>query len=180
MLTGNEVSSLTSADGAGHPAAVLLTEPLWKLLNYAGSAFVPSGGDISVTSSTALVDTTLDTGTLLAAGSYTINGSLSFTSGGTGGLTLIPTAAAAGVATATLFTMDILAYTASALSAHNTNTALATALFDAAVAITLVQFSGFLTVNAAGTFGLNFSQHASNATATVLKAGSWIYLSRVA
>lgn len=180
IATGNEVASFTAPDGAGHPAAVLKTLPLFQAQNYAGTSFIASSGDISVTSSTTLVDTTLDTPPLVAGASYIINGSLSFTSAATGGLTLIPTAAGTGVATATLFTLDALAYTVSALSAHNTPILLATALFDAAVAITLVQFSGLLTVNAAGTFGLAFTQHASFATATVLKAGSWMLLNRVA
>lgn len=180
IATGNEVSGFTAPDGAGHPAAVLKILPLWMAQNYSGTDFVASGGSVTVTSSTVLVDTTLDTPPLLAGATYILQGYLNFTSGAAGGLALSPTAAGTGVATATLFTLDVLAYTASALSAHNTISALSSNLFSAAAAITLVQFEGLLTVNAAGTFGLSFAQNTSNATATVLNAGSWLRLSRIA
>lgn len=180
IATGNEVVQVVAPDGAGHPAAVLKGLTPVQLNNYAGTDFVSSGNSISVTSSTTFVDTTLDTPPLVAGASYLIIGYLSIANGASGGLKLAPTTAGTGVATATLLSLDTWAWNTTTLAAQGNVTALSSNLVALTGAVTVVQLTGLLTVNAAGTFGLQFAQNASNATATTLNAGSWLYLSRIA
>lgn len=177
LLTGNEVASLVAPDGAGHPAAVLLPVPLIQLGNYAGTPFINHGAGVSVTSSVTPIDTTLDVASLQAGATYLIDGYLTMQSGASGGLLLN-----AGASTATMTAMGIntWAWNGATLAAQGNVTTLAGNMVALTGVLTAVTFQGILFVNAAGSFGLQFAQNASNATPTVIQPGSYFTLNRVA
>lgn len=177
LLTGNEVASLVAPDGAGHPAAVLLPVPLLQLSNYAGTPFVAHGGAVTVTSSVTPVDTTLDVATLQAGATYLINGYLTVAAGASGGLLLN---AGASTATMTAMGINVWAWNTTTLAAQANVTTLAGNMVALTGALTAVTFQGVLFVNAAGSFGLQFAQNASNATGTTIQPGSYFTLNRVA
>lgn len=179
IATGAEVGFFVAPDGAGHPSAVPLPLTLTQASNFAGTSYIASGNSISVTSSTTEVDTTLDTPPLVAGATYMIQGYLSITNGASGGLKVTPTPAGAGVATATLLSLDVWAYNTTTIAAQGNITSLASNLVALTGAVTVVEFTGMMTVAAGGTFGLQFAQNASNGTATTLNAGSWMKLTRI-
>lgn len=178
--TGVEVIYLISPDGAGHPAATLASPNLITAVGFAGMDYIGHGGAQSVTSSTTLVDSTLNTlSNLVAGGQYGIDAYLSITNNASGGLKLAFNTGA-GFATATDLQVDTWAYNTTTLAAQGSITSLASNLVALTGALTVVRLAGFINVNAGGLLGLMFAQNASFATATTINVGSWIKMTRFA
>jgi hypothetical protein len=143
--------------------------------------------DVSVTSSTALVDA--DTGLAVALDAdsiYIWDAYLAYDAGATGDLKLawtVPSGTTGhwcgwGLATGTTGSIgDMAAIRAAGYGSGNTLSFGGSASFSGFLAL---RAAGYIdTAAAAGTLQLQFAQNPSNATATILKGGSWVCARKV-
>ena len=169
---GNEIILINSPDGAGHPSAVTSPATVTSLVNFSGSTTLAAA--TSATSNTTLALTGLVT-TVQAGGTYIFDIYLSVTNNASGGLKIAP----GGTATATSFAADTWFYNTTTVAAQANITALASNFAALTGAVTTVNVTGTILVNAGGTFGLQFAQNASFGTATTLNIGSYLWMERV-
>jgi hypothetical protein len=127
----------------------------------------------TVTDSATLVNATGFTATLAAGRTYSFHGKLYVTTVATSGVKIDFDG---GTATATDFVGCAKFFTASAVAVAK-STAIATDLGSTALVV-LVEISGTITVNAAGTFILRFAQNAETGAAesVILGRGSYLML----
>lgn len=134
--------------------------------------------DQSVTSSTTLVSDTHLSVSVLAAGTYAFRARLHASVGATGGLKY----SLGGTATMTDIRASAIVVdtaTLTALAAAGVIDALADDLTVAGATSYVVEIEGGFTVNAAGTFNIQFAQAVSDATASTLLRGSSLTVSPV-
>ncbi len=134
-------------------------------------------GSYSQASNTVLANVTGLTDTLVAGATYLIDGYLSTTNNGTGGIKL---QFASGGATATTLLMDTWVYNTTTLTAEVNISSLASPLVSSAVAATAVFFGGTIVVNTGGALQLQAAQQVSNGTALTIANGSYLMLTRIA
>ena len=142
--------------------------------NYGGQARVTA--DVTYTSTTALANIAGMTVNVAAGRTYAFQVEVFFTDIAAGGIQL----AMAGTATATniIYNGYIVDSAANGIKGNTQATALATAVANAATtgANGVAKISGTITVNAAGTLTVQAAQFASNATATTVKRGSFMWV----
>jgi hypothetical protein len=171
--TGAEVISIDGLTTGGQQAAIKTPVSVTGFINFAGSGVIST--QQSVTSSTTLVASGLSAN-LVAGGIYIFEIYLSVTCNASGGL---KASFSASTATATAFTADTWGYNTTTVAAQGNITSLASNLVALTGAITAVDITGCIQVNAAGTFALSFAQNASFGTATSLNFGSNMWIQRI-
>ncbi len=142
---------------------------------YYGTAnvtFVAS--DFSKTSDTTLADVTGLTFNVVAGGKYRFIARLMNTCASAGGLK----ASVSGTATATVINYFVTLHTPTS-AAREYNNAL-DGDYGAASNYVRVDLDGFIHVNAGGTLTIKFAQFTSNGTPSVVLAGSWFEVERIA
>lgn len=165
----DEVPSLTMQSGA--------TISGGTNINIGASIGGVASGSYSQASNTTLANVTGMVANLVAGATYAIEGYLAVTNNNTGGIKLN---LGGGTVTATNFMLDTWIYNTTTLTGESNITALSSNMVAAAIAATAVQFSGSITVNAAGTLQLQAAQDVSNSTALTIANGSFIVLTRIA
>ena len=146
--------------------------------NPVGSSFAGvATGAFSATSNTTLANVTGLVTTLQSGASYSIWGYHSVSANASGGLKL---GCNGGTATATLLSIDTWAYSTTTTAAQTNITALSSNLVAYTGAVSVVEFTGFIKVNAGGTFQMQAAQNASFGTATTIANGSFVQFTRLA
>jgi hypothetical protein len=139
--------------------------------NWAGGVRVSA--DFSVTSSVALVNVTGLTFSAVAGSTYSFDAYLSCTCAAAGGVK----AAIGGTATVTNIIYDGWVLDTNAIKGQANSTALAGVVASTVTTATagiVIRIKGTITVLAAGTVTVQFAQNTSNATASVVKRGSYM------
>lgn len=159
--------------------AVLVVSASDKQVSWAERTQVKTKiADQSVTSSATLVSDTHLSVSVLAAGTYAFRARLHASVGATGGLKY----SLGGTATMTDIRASAIVVdtaTLTALAAAAVIDALADDLTVAGATSYVVEIEGGFTVNAAGTFNIQFAQAVSDATASTLLRGSSLVVSPV-
>jgi hypothetical protein len=138
--------------------------------------YAPSAADQSVTSSTALVNATSLSASVAANSTYIVEVQGIFTADTVGGIKLGWATLPAGAS----LIWSIPASTGSGTGSVFDGTATDTWAGSGATQRSFWYRGTLVTAGTAGTLQLQFAQAASNATATILKTGSWLKLERVA
>lgn len=130
----------------------------------------------TVTSSTTLVNVAGLTANVLAGGTYVFDAALATTSGASGGTK----AAMGGTSTWTSINTTTDSYTASAVAVNTGTTATpGTSIAGSTAANIQTIIKGTVVINAAGTLTVMFAQNASDGTASVVLANSWLKVTKV-
>lgn len=129
----------------------------------------------NATSNTTLAIITGTSNNVVASGVYAFTATIRTTAPTAGGIKV----QMGGTATATNYNATVFNYAATVLTITS-SAAYGTPDFSSATATaeTLV-ISGTVTINAAGTFGIQFAQNTSNATSSTVAAGATLVLNRI-
>lgn len=147
------------------------------------SGFLQWGGELRCTADVTNTTTTLATATglsvaLTAGRTYSFTIELQFTDAAAGGIQCALVATGGLTATNIIYSGYTIDSAANGVKGNTQATALGTVVASTVTTGTagVVRITGTITVNVAGTLNVQFAQNTSNATATTIKRGSYMWI----